>query len=76
MQETDIHLNFHMPYNRLWQATPTFLSWKSHGQRNKRDPWGPKSVSHDIETKQQQIYILHVGRSSNRSYMVTIISKS
>ena len=43
-----------IPWRRKWQATPVFLSEKSHGQRRLvgYSPWGHKRVGHGLVTKQ------------------------
>ena len=45
-----------IPWRRKWQPTPVFLLGKSHGQRSLAGyrPWGPKTVRHDLATKEQQ----------------------
>ena len=43
------------PMGREWLPTPVFLPGEFHGQRSLvgYSPWGRKSVSHDLATKQQ-----------------------
>ena len=45
-----------------WLLTPIFLPWKSHGQRclAGRSPWGGKSISHALVTKQQTIKTVYI----------------
>ena len=45
-----------------WLLTPIFLPWKSHGQRclAGRSPWGGKSISHGLVTKQQTIKTVYI----------------
>ena len=51
-----------IPWKRKWQTTPVFLPGKSHGQRSLAgySPWGLKKVGHDLVTKQQQHFKLHI----------------
>ena len=43
-----------IPWSRKWQSTPVFLPGKSHEQRSLvgYSPWGSKTVTHDLATKQ------------------------
>ena len=57
MQEMQVwRLGHKDPWRRKWQPTPTFLSWKSHGQRSRAgySPWGCKSQTH-LVTKQPHV---------------------
>ena len=45
-----------IPWRRIWQSTPIFLTGESHGQRNLAgcSPWDHKRVGHDLARKQRQ----------------------
>ena len=61
-----------IPRRRKWPPTPVFLPGKSHGQRSLvgYNPWGRKSIRHNLATKQQQ----NIKRNSTCGYNICIVS--
>ena len=60
MQETWVQsLGQKDPWRKEWQPTVVFLPGEAHGQRSLAgyrggyNPWGHKSVTHELVTKQQ-----------------------
>ena len=58
-----------IPWRREWKHTPVFLPGKSHGQRSLAgyNPWGHKSVRHNLATKQPQIHLYAAAAKSLQS---------
>ena len=64
-QETQVCLIIRLgrsPRERNSNDTLIFLTRKSHGERSLvgYSPWGHRRLRHDLVTKQQQIYMVHI----------------
>ena len=63
-----LNLGWEDTLDKKWQPTSVFLPGKSHGQRSLvgYNPWGHKSVGHNLATKKQLSYklMLYIGEGN------------